>query len=115
MDLWRQPMTGAGTAAGDPQRLTTGVEAAAAAVSPDGQRLAYAKGRGLGNVFRVPILTERAATWADVRQITFDQAHVEYLDVTRDGERLAVSSDRAGNPSTSSGAMMSATSGPWTS
>jgi Tol biopolymer transport system component len=98
MDIWRQPTTSDGTADGVPERLTTGVEAAAVTLSADGRRLAYAKGRSLGNVFRVPVLPDRAATWSNAQQITFDQAHVEYLDVTRDGQRLAVSSDRSGNP-----------------
>jgi Tol biopolymer transport system component len=98
MDLWRQPIAGDGSTVDPPQRLTTGLEVASAAISPDGTRLAYSKGRWLGNAWRVPVLRDRPATWADAQQLTFDQAYIETLDVSADGQRLAVSSDRSGNP-----------------
>jgi TolB protein len=79
------------------ERLTTGLEMLSASLSPDGRRLAYAKGRLVGNAWRVSILRDRAATWAEAEQLTFDQAHVEMLDVASDGQRFAVSSDRSGN------------------
>ncbi|PYP99109.1 MAG: hypothetical protein DMF82_25845, partial [Acidobacteria bacterium] len=89
MDLWLQRVRDDGTA-GTAARLTTGLEVFGAALSPDGRRLAYAKGRTVGNVWRVPIFADRPATWADAQQLTFDQAHVEFLDVSRDGQRLVV-------------------------
>jgi TolB protein len=51
----------------------------------------------VANVWRVPILTERAATWADAEQLTYDEAFIELIDLSPDGERVAVSSDRSGN------------------
>jgi hypothetical protein len=39
--------------------------------------LAYTKGRWLVNAFRVLILPDRPATWADAQHLTFDQAHVD--------------------------------------
>ena len=98
MDLWRQRLNDEGASAGQAERLSTGLEVRAAALSPDGRRAAYAKGRAVGNVWRIPILADRAATWADAQQLTFDQAEVEFLDLSPDGQKLAVSSDRAGNP-----------------
>ncbi len=97
MDLWHQAMTGAGQPEGLPTALTTGVEMRRAALSRDGRRLAYSKGRRVGNVWKSPIRPDRPATWADAEQLTFDQAFVEYIDVNRDGSRLLVSSDRSGN------------------
>jgi TolB protein len=97
-DIWRQRITEDGAPAGGAERLTSGLEAGLIALSKDGTRLAYAKDRWLGNAFRVPILPDRPATWADAKQLTFDQAHVEYLDISNDGQRLAISSDRSGNP-----------------
>jgi eukaryotic-like serine/threonine-protein kinase len=97
MDLWHQAMTSAGHPEGLPAALTTGVEMRRAALTRDGRRLAYSKGRRVGNVWRVPIRPDRPARWADAEQLTFDQAFVEYIDVTRDGSRLLVSSDRGGN------------------
>ena len=97
MDLWQQPMTGAGQPAGTPVALTSGVEMRRVAFSSDGRRLAYSKGRRVGNVWRAPIRPDRPATWADAEQLTFDQAFIEYVDVSPDGTRLLVSSDRNGN------------------
>jgi Tol biopolymer transport system component/predicted Ser/Thr protein kinase len=99
MDLWSQRLDEEeGTVEGPPGQLTTGLEMRYAAFSPDGARVAYSKGRRISNVWRVPILDERQATWSDAEQITFDQAFVEFVDVSPDGQRLIVSSDRAGNP-----------------
>jgi Tol biopolymer transport system component len=97
MDLWRQRIED-GKPVSDPQPLTIGVGITSAAFSPDGRKLAYSKGRVVANVWRVPILQDRPANWSDARQLTFDEAYIEMVDVSRDGERLVVSSDRAGNP-----------------
>ena len=90
-------MTAAGQPDGVPLAVTTGVEMRRAALSRDGRRLAYSKGRRVGNVWRVPIRPERPATWSDAEQLTFDQAFIEFIDVSPDGMRLLVSSDRSGN------------------
>ena len=47
--------------------------------------------------FRSTDFAGRRATWSDAQQLTFDDALVEFLDVSPDGTRLAVSSDRSGN------------------
>ena len=56
----------------------------------------YSKGRKIANVWRVP-LSDKAAGWRDAEQLTFDQALIEFVDVSSDGQRLVVSSDRSGN------------------
>lgn len=97
MDLWAQPLTEDRTPRGPPVPLTTGIGFRNAALSPDGSRLAYSKGQYVSNGFRVPVSTERPATWSDAEQLTFDLARIEFLDVSKDGKRLLFSSDRAGN------------------
>lgn len=97
MDLWQQRMADDGTPEGTPQPLTTGIGITQAAFSPDGAKLIYSKGRQVGNLWRVPI-QDPPATWELARQITFDHALVEMVDVAPDDERLLVSSDRSGNP-----------------
>ena len=97
MDLWQQSLTREGAPEGDPSPLTTGAEMRQAAFSPDGRRLAYSRGRRVGNVWRVPIVRDRPATWADAEQVTFDHAFIEFIDVSPDRSRLLVSSDRSGN------------------
>jgi TolB protein len=96
-DLWRQRIDADGSPTGQPERVTRGLEVRDVAFSPDGSRLAYSKGRWVSNFWRVPILEDRPATWADADQVTFDQAYVEFLDVSWDGKRVAYSSDRTGN------------------
>jgi Tol biopolymer transport system component len=68
------------------------------AFSADGRKVAYSKGGRISNIWRVPVFPDRAATWADATQITLDEAHIEHLDVSPDGRRLVVSSNRSGNP-----------------
>ncbi len=115
MDLWRQPLTDDLRPNGEPTRLTTGVGMRQAAFSPDADVLAYSKGRRIANVWRIPILADRPASWADAEQLTFDEALVEHLDVSPDGARIVLSTDRAGNPdlwvlSTADGQMRQLTS-----
>ncbi|HEY3158596.1 MAG TPA: protein kinase [Vicinamibacterales bacterium] len=95
-DLWRRRIVD-GAGAGEPERLTNGLEIRDFRFSRDGSRLAYSKGRWVSNFWRVPILENRPATWADAEQITFDQAYIEQLNVSPDGQRVAYSSDRTGN------------------
>jgi Tol biopolymer transport system component len=96
-DLWLQPLDREGRLQGAAVALTTGIEIRSASMSRDGTRLAYSKGRRVSNVWRVPILRDRPASWADAKQLTFDQAYIEFIDVSRDGNRLLMSSDRSGN------------------
>ena len=96
-DLWQQAVGEDLNAKGPARRLTTGVGMRQAVFSPDGTKLAYSKGRRISNVWRIPVLEDRPATWDDAEQLTFDQAWVEFVDVSPNGELLAVSSDRAGN------------------
>jgi TolB protein len=96
-DLWMQPLQPDGSARGNPNRLTTGIGVSTAAISRDGRTMAYSRGRGvISNVWRVPLLGDRLATWADAEQLTKDEAFVEFLDVSPDGTTLYFSSDRRG-------------------
>jgi Tol biopolymer transport system component len=96
-DLWRQRVGRDGSAVGEAVRVTTGLEVRGVMFSRDASRVAYSKGRWVSNVWRVPLLEDRAATWADATQMTFEQAFIEFMDVSRDGTTLVYSSDRAGN------------------
>jgi eukaryotic-like serine/threonine-protein kinase len=95
-DLWRLLIGSDATVVGAPQQVTVGLEVVDATLSADGKKVAYSKGRSVANVFRVPISSDRTVTWSDARQLTFDEAEVESIDVSRDG-RLVFSSDRSGN------------------
>ena len=97
MDMWCQRLDAPGRPDGEPVQVTAGVGMRQAVFSPDRSQLAYSKGRFVANLWRVPILSSRMSTWADAEQLTFDQAWVEFVDVSPDAEHLAVSTDRSGN------------------
>ena len=99
MDLWQQRIDDDGAPDGIAERITTGVQMRSAFFSRDGTKLAYSRGRLYpnDNLWRTPILPDRPATWDDAEQLTFDDnGWVQGYEVSPDGERLAVSSDRTG-------------------
>ena len=96
-DVWLQRLGADGRPQGEPAPVTAGMGILEARLSPDGARLAYSTGGTVANLWRIRILNDRPATWDDAEQITFDQAFIDYVDVSPDGERLVVSSDRSGN------------------
>ena len=97
LDLWRRLISSTGEPTGPAEPLTTGLGIRTAALSRDGSKIAYSKGQRVANVWRVPILDERPARWADAEQITFGQSLIEVISVSRDGSLLIFDSDRSGN------------------
>jgi Tol biopolymer transport system component/tRNA A-37 threonylcarbamoyl transferase component Bud32 len=97
LDLWQQRLDAGGGPDGPPVPLTTAIGMRNAALSPDGRHLAYSQGRKVANIWRVPLFGDRAATWRDAEQVTFDQAFIEAIDLNRAATALVVSSDRAGS------------------
>jgi Tol biopolymer transport system component len=95
-DLWRYALGRDGLPIGAAEQIAAGIGMNRVAFTPGGNRIAYTRGRLVRNAFRVPILDDRPATWADAAQLTFDEATVESVDVARDG-RLFLDSDRGGN------------------
>ncbi len=96
-DLWQQRISDADVLDGEPQRVSVGVGMSEAVMSPDGAKLAYVRGGLVHNLWRIPILDERPVTWADAEQLTFDVAAIHGMDVSPDGTRVVVSSERSGN------------------
>jgi len=95
-DLWMQALNEDATPQREPEAVTTGLGIQSASFLADGTRMAYSKGGRFANVWRVPILPDRAAAWSDAEQLTFDQAFVEFVDLSPDARRLVVSSNRGG-------------------
>jgi Tol biopolymer transport system component len=77
--------------------VTSGLNVRSAAFSPNGTKLAYSTGGTMAGIWRLPILADRPATWADAMKVISERAYIEFADVSPDGKQLAVSSDRRGN------------------
>ena len=88
MDLWRQRLEEDGTPIGSHERVTTGVEMRYAGFSPDGRKLAYSKGRDVSNIWRVPVLPDRAARWDDAVRLTDGQALITGVKISPDQSQL---------------------------
>ncbi len=97
MDLWWYRLGPSAEPEESFQPVTAGIGIRHAVLSPDGTRLAYSRGRQVANLWRVPILEDRPAVWADAHQLTFEEAFIERVDVSPDGESLVVQSDRSGD------------------
>ena len=116
-DLWQQAVVPDGRPVGGPVGITQGLGIRSVSFSRDGARLAYTRGGRVSNVWRVPLRSDRPATWADATQVTAEHAFVEFIDISPDGTQLAVSSDRHGHPAlwllpATGGAMTPLTTGP---
>ena len=98
MELWQQSVADDGTPTGQPLAITQGLGIRSATFSRDGSKLAYSRGARVANVWRVPILSDRSASWTDAKQLTSDNAFIEFVDASPDGSSLVLSSDRRGNP-----------------
>jgi serine/threonine protein kinase/Tol biopolymer transport system component len=101
MDLWQQAVSQDGVPEGAPIPLTTGVGMRQAAVfSPTQDKLAYSQGRLVANLWRVPIprgADHSPVGWSEAEQLTFENAHVQFFDLSVDERQIVVSSNRSGN------------------
>ncbi len=98
MDLWRQKGYWVMERRAVSRRtVTRGLGIRSAALSADGRRIAYGRGRMITNVWRVAIRVDEPAEWRDAVHVTSERAFIEFVDVSTDGKLLALSSDRRGN------------------
>jgi dipeptidyl aminopeptidase/acylaminoacyl peptidase len=97
-DLYQLRLTRAGRPAGEPTRLTTGLNAAQVSVSADGRRLAYAVLTEVANLWSLPIPSSGVASMRQAKPVTTGTQAIEGFDVARDERWLAFDSDRGGSP-----------------
>ena len=97
LDLWQQSLGRDGTPEGRATPVTGGLNLRCFSLLRDGTKIAYSKGRAVGNLWRVPIREDRPATWSDAEQLTFDEAEIEGIDISPDGESVLFDSDRGGD------------------
>ncbi len=98
-DIWKQTLNTSGRPVGEPTRVTNGIGIRDVSASPTGTAIAFSKGHRIGtwNLWKIPLLEDRLATWDDAEKLTDDSALIEWSDLSADGRRLIFSSDRLGN------------------
>ncbi len=96
-EVYRVRLDPAGRPAAQPERLTTGLNAASISVSADGRRLAYAAFDQTANVFAVPLPATGTVAGSRARQLTVGNQLVENLGVSPDGRWLGFDTSRNGN------------------
>ncbi len=98
-DIWRLDLDGSRHPVGEPVAVTNGVGIRDVSMSSSGTAMAFTKGHRIGtwNLWKIPILPGRLATWDDAEKLTDDLALAEWSDLSTDGRRLLFSSDRLGN------------------
>ena len=97
MDLWQQAVAEDGTPMGDPTAVTTGLGIRSAAFSPDGTKLAYSRKAGSPASGACPSSRTGPRPGRMRQKGDLGRALIEFVDVSPDGQQLAVSSDRRGN------------------
>jgi Tol biopolymer transport system component/tRNA A-37 threonylcarbamoyl transferase component Bud32 len=96
-DIYRIILGSSGKPERPPERLTTGLNAAAISVTPDGRRLVYATFTQTSNVAALPAPTGGPASASAAKPVTTGNQIIESFDVSEDGKWLAFDSDRTGN------------------
>jgi serine/threonine-protein kinase len=95
-DLYRVELTGSGSPARAPVRLTTGLNAHGIGVSLDGSRLAYSAFTETSNVWSIPIpiAVAGAVSVSLATPVTDGNQIIENFDVSPDGQWIAFASIR---------------------
>ncbi len=96
-DVYRIGLASSGQPEGQPERLTTGLNAATISLTPDGRRLAYSAFTQTSNVWALPIPKGAAVSATRATPVTTGNQIIESFDVSSDGQWLAFDSDRTGN------------------
>jgi Tol biopolymer transport system component len=88
-----------GTLAGEPERVTTGLDADAISLSADGRQLAYSHRVTTSNLWSIatPEPGSGAASFRDGERLTSGSQRIESVDLSFDEEWLLFDSNRAGN------------------
>ena len=95
-DVFRQPFNRSGLPEGEPERVSSGLNAHGISVSRDGRLLVYSSYTQRANIWSVDIPEGRVASVREARQVTFGSEKIEKLTVSWDGRWLAYDSDRNG-------------------
>ncbi len=96
-DVYQRALAADGAPAGEPSRLTTGLEALTLSLSADGSLLAYSEFRHGSNIWSIQIPGSGTSSVREARQVTFGNQVIEGISVSPDGAWLLFDSNRRGN------------------
>jgi eukaryotic-like serine/threonine-protein kinase len=96
-DVFRQRLTGAGEPQGEPERVTSGLNAHSISITRDGRRLAYSALSFRANIWSLPIPHDGPVAATAAQPLTSGSEKTEKIVISRDGKWLAYDSDRSGN------------------
>jgi serine/threonine-protein kinase len=96
-DAYRARLSRSGAMEGDPERVTSGLNAHSISFSRDRKLLAYSSLLFRANIWSIPIPDKSVASITEARQVTFGSEKTEKIEVSPDGQWLAYDSDRNGN------------------
>ena len=96
-DIYRLRVGTDGRPEGEPDRLTTGLDAHSMTLSPSGDRLVYATYQGRVNVWSLPISSDAPVSVRDANALTTGSQLIESISVSPDRRWIYFTSDRAGN------------------
>ncbi|MGH7518067.1 MAG: protein kinase domain-containing protein [Gemmatimonadales bacterium] len=95
-DVFQVALDRRGRPAGDPVRITTGLNAQTISLAANGTRLAYSAYTETSNVHMIRMVPDRSRPVSEATAVTSGNQIVETADVSRDGTWLVFDSDRAG-------------------
>jgi eukaryotic-like serine/threonine-protein kinase len=95
-DVFRQRFSAGGQPEGEPERISSGLNAHGISLSRDGRLLAYSSYTQRANIWSVDLPKGRVASVREARQVTFATEKIEKLAISWDGSWLAYDSDRDG-------------------
>jgi Tol biopolymer transport system component len=95
-DVFRQRFSAARQPEGEPERISSGLNAHGISLSRDGRLLAYSSYTQRANIWSVAIPKGRIASVREAQQVTFGTEKIEKLAISWNGTWLAYDSDRDG-------------------
>jgi len=96
-DVFALRLSGSGRAAGEPVRITTGLNALALSLSRDGTRLVYNVYTARSNIWRLPIPASGSVSAYRADALTTGNQVIESMLVSPDGQWLVYDSNVRGN------------------
>ena len=96
-DIYRVLIDPSRGPAGEPERLTIGLNVFTIALSADGRMLSYSVITSRQNIWSIPVPQRGPVSVTEVRPVTTGNQTIEGVDVSTDGNWLVFDTDRSGN------------------